>query len=206
MANGYAATLKDQVYEALFTDIIKGVYSPDMILTEKFFMEKYQVSRAPIREALLQLTGKKFLISIPRQGYKILQPDRDYMMELEKFRSVTEPAFLERYFSAIDQECLETLRMICAKYAACPEHDFMAHWKYNCEFHLKLFSMYKNVYAYESLENALYIQTVYFVQTKHDASMNLHLAVIDYIEKKDIAMAMKILRADIETLMASGSL
>ncbi|MDU2064354.1 MAG: GntR family transcriptional regulator [Sporomusaceae bacterium] len=206
MKNRLVTTLKDQVYEAMFTDIIKGVYSADMILTEKFFIEKYQVSRAPIREALLQLTSKKFLISIPRQGYRILQPDKSYMIELAKFRAVTEPAFLERYFSSIDTDCLETLRIICDKYAACPDHDFMAHWKYNCEFHLKLFSMYKNPYAYEALENALYLQTVYFVQTEHDATMDLHRAIVDYIEKRDVNTAMKILRADIETLTTSDSL
>ena len=69
-------TLKDQVYDALFSDIINGIYSTDTILTEKFLMEKYNVSRAPIREALSQLTGTLILSSIPRQGYKILQPSR----------------------------------------------------------------------------------------------------------------------------------
>ena len=33
-------TLKDQVYDALFSDIINGIYPADTILTEKYLMEK----------------------------------------------------------------------------------------------------------------------------------------------------------------------
>ncbi|OYP34620.1 GntR family transcriptional regulator, partial [Lachnotalea glycerini] len=34
-------SLKQQVHDALISDIIKGVYSGETILTEKFLMEKY---------------------------------------------------------------------------------------------------------------------------------------------------------------------
>jgi len=199
-------TLKDQVYENIFTDIMNGLYTPDMVLSEKFLMEKYQFSRAPIREALLQLTSKKFLESIPRQGYRITQPNKAYMTELGHFRSILESAFLQANITRIDAACLQELHQICKHYAECPEPDFMARWKYNCEFHLKLFSTYQNEYAYDTLENALYLQTIYFVQTKHQASMDLHLAVLDYIEKGDAVTAAKILQADIEALVAAGKI
>ena len=65
------ATLKGQVYDALFSDIINGTYPPDYVFTEKFLMEKYQVSRAPIREALISLVTQQVLESVPRQGYRI---------------------------------------------------------------------------------------------------------------------------------------
>ena len=67
---------------------------------------------------------------------------------------------------------------------------------------MKIFSMYENPFAYEALDNALNIQTIYFIQSKHYATMDLHLAVIDYIEKKDICMAAKLLQADIENLVS----
>lgn len=91
-------TLKNQVYDALFSDIISGVYPPGTILTEKFLIEKYNVSRAPIREALTQLTGTHILSSIPRQGYKILQPSRQQLLEIIKFRSALECSFLGNYY------------------------------------------------------------------------------------------------------------
>lgn len=93
------------------------------------------------------------------------------------------------------------MRTICADYINCPANDFTAHWHYNCQFHLKLFSIYGNHYAYKTLEDALNIQTIFFVQKKHYTTMDLHLALIDYLEKGDIATAVTILKADIESLL-----
>jgi len=194
-------TLKTQVYDALFSDIINGIYPADTILTEKFLMDKYHVSRAPIREALTQLIGNQILSSIPRQGYKIFQPSRQQLLEVIKFRSALESSFLESYSIYIDESWIKELRVICMEYANSSPNDFMDRWRINIQFHLKLFSIYGNHYAYKLLEDALNIQTIYFVQKKHYATMDLHLALVDYLEKGEIATAVTILKADIENLM-----
>lgn len=194
-------TLKNQVYEALFSDIINGIYPADTMLTEKFLMERYNVSRAPIREALTQLTGTHILSSVPRQGYKIIQPSGQQLMEIVKFRSALESSFLASYFTCIDEEKISELRTMCLNYINCADNDFIAHWHYNCQFHLKLFSIYGNDYAYKLLEDALNIQTIFFVQKKHYATMDLHLALVDYLEKGDRSTAVTILKADIENLL-----
>ncbi|MBP2636717.1 MAG: GntR family transcriptional regulator [Firmicutes bacterium] len=201
MGKKNTATLKNQVYDALFTDIISGVYPADTILTEKFLMEKYNVSRAPIREALTQLTGTYILSSIPRQGYKILRPSKQQLLEVVKFRSALECSFLESYGDYIDESQIKELRSICTDYVNCPLNDFMSHWHYNCQFHLKLFSIYGNHYAYKLLEDALNIQTIFFVQKKYSATMDLHLALVDYLEKGEIPTALTLLKADIENLL-----
>lgn len=197
-------TLKNQVYDSLLSDIISGAYPANTILTEKFLMEKYSVSRAPIREALTQLTGIHILSSIPRQGYKIIQPSEQQIFEITKFRSALEVAFLESHHIYINEFWVKELRNIFADYANCPDNDFMAHWHYNCQFHLKLFSIYGNHYAYRLLEDALNIQTIFFVQKKHYGTIDLHMALIDYLEKGEIATATSILRADIENLLLPG--
>ncbi|MDR3367523.1 GntR family transcriptional regulator [Rhodoferax sp.] len=194
-------TLKDHVYDSLFFDVINGIYSPDAILTEKSLMEKYNVSRAPIREALTNLTAAHILASIPRQGYKIFQPSQQQLLEVIKFRSVLESSFLEIYCKNIDASWIGELRNICDSYNSSPANDFMSHWRYNCEFHLKLFSVYGNDYAYKLLEDALNIQTIFFIQKKHFATMDLHLALVDYLEKGEVTAAVAILKADIENLL-----
>lgn len=196
-----ATTLKNQVYHSLLSDIINGIYSAGTVLTEKFLMEKYGVSRAPIREALTQLTGTYLLSSIPRQGYKILQPSKQQLLEVVKFRSALECSFLGEHASYINDLWIQELRSICQKYSDCQDEDFMSHWHFNCQFHLKLFSIYGNSYAYKLLEDALNIQTIFFVQKKHSATMDLHLALVDYLEKGEITTAVSILKADIEHLL-----
>jgi DNA-binding GntR family transcriptional regulator len=194
-------TLKNQVSDALFSDIVNGVYSTDIILTEKFLMDKYKVSRAPVREALSHLIGLHVLTSIPRQGYKILQLSAQQLFEIIKFRSALESSFLESYYVYIDDSWIKELMSVNMDFVNCPENDLMARWRCNCQFHLKLFSIYGNAYAYKLLEDALNFQTIYFVQNKHSASADLHLALIDYLKKGEITTALTILKADIEYLM-----
>lgn len=198
-------TLKKQVYDALLADITAGVYSLDAVLTEKSLMEKYGISRAPIREALMQMTGTHLLNSIPRQGYKIARLSESQLQEIVKFRSALECSFLESHSHAVDEDAIRGLREACESYNNSSSDDFMSHWHYNCEFHLKLFSTYRNQYAYKLLEEALNMQTIYFVQKKHFATMDLHLSLVDYLEKGEIKPAVTILKADIENLLYPNS-
>lgn len=196
-----ANTLKNQVYDALFSDIVNGVYSADTILTEKFLMEKYNVSRAPIREALSQLIGINILTSIPRQGYKLPKLTGQQQFEIIKFRSALESSFLESNYVNIDETRINELIQVNMDFVNCAENDFMSRWRYNCQFHLKLFSIVGNQYAYKLLEDALNLQTIFFVQNKHFASADLHFALIDYLKKGELTTALSILKADVEYLM-----
>lgn len=203
MANKQADSLKRQVYDSLFSDIIKGIYPADFIFTEKFLMEKYQVSRAPIREALMQFTGNHILVSIPRQGYKIVQPSEGRLFEIVKFRSALECSFLENYNCYIKESDITALRELCRHYEELPAQKFLDRWSYNCDFHVKLFTLYGNQYAQDILRNTLNIQTIFYAlkMKTHAFTIDLHLAMIDYLEKGDISMASNLLRADIESLL-----
>lgn len=194
-------TLKSKIYEALFSDIINGKYPPDTILTEKFLMDKYQVSRAPIREALTQLTITSVLSSIPRQGYKIYEPDSAELLEICKFRAAIESSFLQNYRSYISKKDIEELRAICHEQSSGSATDFIPHWHSNCKFHLHLFSCYQNDYARKLLKESLQIQTIFFTHQKTAIKQDLHLALLDYIEKDDLTTAATILKADIENIL-----
>ena len=43
-------SIKDQIYNKIFAGIMNNEFSFDEFLTEKSLMEKYQVSRAPVRQ------------------------------------------------------------------------------------------------------------------------------------------------------------
>ena len=47
------ATIKSRLYNAIWNDIIDGVYDWNYVFNEKSLVEKYQVSKSPIRDALL---------------------------------------------------------------------------------------------------------------------------------------------------------
>ena len=65
-------SLKEQVYTKIFNDLVVERFPLDEFLTEKQFMELYGVSKAPVREALIELCNEGILRSIPRLGYQII--------------------------------------------------------------------------------------------------------------------------------------
>lgn len=64
-------TLSAQVHDAILEMIIdSGSDSDNMLLTERELVERFGVSKAPVREALLRLCTEEVLSSIPRCGYR----------------------------------------------------------------------------------------------------------------------------------------
>ena len=62
-------TLKERVYRGIYEAVTNGEYRPNDILTENQMIEKFGVSKSPVREALVELCKDGVLINIPRMGY-----------------------------------------------------------------------------------------------------------------------------------------
>ena len=152
-------SIKDQIYNKIFAGIMNNKFSFDEFLTEKSLMEKYQVSRAPVREALMQLRSDRIIASTPRHGYRIRKPAQEELRDIINFRTVMECSFLERYHDMVTKDRIRELRTLCQEYENGGEsRSFMEYWKLNREFHETLFMTYKNEvalhYLLESIDPA----------------------------------------------------
>ena len=63
------------IYGLLLDRIINLEYQPGELLNEKKLIDELEVSRTPIREALLKLAEKGFVIMVPRVGTYVSQVD-----------------------------------------------------------------------------------------------------------------------------------
>ena len=61
-------TLKERVYRGIYEAVTNGEYRPNDILTENQMIEKFGVSKSPVREALVELCKDGVLINIPAYG------------------------------------------------------------------------------------------------------------------------------------------
>ena len=68
-----AGSLKKTVYNELMGDIVKGELRANDIVTENSLIQRFSVSKAPVREALIELCKDGFLRSLPRYGYQVVQ-------------------------------------------------------------------------------------------------------------------------------------
>lgn len=202
MEKKYENTIRNQIYNAILSSIINNEFHLNDYLTEKALMEKYNVSRAPIREALIQLCSDQFIVSIPRHGYRIRKPDQDELRNIVAFRAALECTFLDLYSHMITPECIKELRELCYEYSNMEDKNFINYWKSNREFHSRLFSCYGNAFAQKTLLEAIDRQTIYFIEIMKNyyLAADLHFAMLDYIEKGYIYTAKTLLQADIEKI------
>lgn len=123
-------------------------------------MEKFSVSRAPVREALIELCNEKVLYSIPYYGYKITPVTDTDVANVKAYRSVVECGFMQEYWRKLTPDAIERLSaMIKEDMAQKEAGDAITNWNDNLRFHLAFFEIYGNQYAYNNLRSAMSMQT-----------------------------------------------
>jgi DNA-binding GntR family transcriptional regulator len=87
--------LTDRIYETVKRDILECRLQPDEILVEAALADRFQVSRAPAREALQRLTRTGLLRVVPRLGYIVTGISVRDFDEIFATRLVLEPLAVE---------------------------------------------------------------------------------------------------------------
>lgn len=157
--------LRDKVFRGVKEEIIKGNYSPNDIINEGALIEKYGVSKSPVRDALIELCNDGTLINIPRLGYRVVDYSKDYYDKIVDFRLLVEANMLEKYWDRLTSDDIDELEALHVEQTNLENRDSMEiYWKSNQEFHLKLASFYHDEFFYEVLERALNKQMIAFSQ------------------------------------------
>lgn len=75
-------TLKDHVYNYIAKEIINGELKPNEKINENEIVKKMNISRTPVREALIQLASEGLLENVPRKGFVLSRVDENTAKEL----------------------------------------------------------------------------------------------------------------------------
>jgi DNA-binding GntR family transcriptional regulator len=86
-----AATLREQVFEVVLNQLKNGAFSPGERITEERLAKRHQVSRTPIREALVQLTKLGVLHARRGGGYIVPSPNIEQIRHIVAVRALLEP-------------------------------------------------------------------------------------------------------------------
>ena len=201
------SSLKEQVYQSILDGIISDEYKSEEIITEKALIEKYNVSKSPIREALIALCNEGVIRNIPRCGYEVIRITRENVKEILKFRSILEKGCMQQYYDTLTDEQIEQLMQYnipCCDATA--SDDMWTHWDYNEKFHLKLISYANNSYAYQALKQSMDILKRAYAQFYWDKwnttivsiDMRSHAKLIESLKNKDIEQAKRYLDLDLQ--------
>jgi len=82
--------LGEETYERIKAAIRDGTFPPGSRLTEADLVERFRVSRTPVRQALARLDTEGLLSHEPRHGIVVTRPDHQQVVELYAMREVLE--------------------------------------------------------------------------------------------------------------------
>ena len=199
-------TLKEQIYQSVFESIICGEYKPNDILSEKSLVEKFQVSKSPVREALIELCNENILRSIPRYGYEVIRITDREVEEICQYRLLLEVSALDHNWQMLTNTHADTLQqMLMRNYGTDMPYDVLEHWDYNCRFHLQLVSCFNNEYLYRNLKAAMQVLARAYAQFYWDkwhqthffSSAGYHKKLVECIRTNDKRLALLYLERDI---------
>lgn len=129
--------LRGQIADRLRDDILTGRIAEGERLSEPQLVRRFRVSRAPIREALVQLTQEGLLVAKTNCGVTVAPAASDAIQELIlPIRRTIETYALKLFFEDINDRdfhlwdgILDRLKQACQQrdWASCAEQDLAFH-------------------------------------------------------------------------------
>ncbi|MDD2574176.1 MAG: GntR family transcriptional regulator [Firmicutes bacterium] len=200
-------TLKQQIYSSIFQEIIEGKYLPGDIMSENALVEKFNVSKSPVREALIELCNEQVLRCIPRYGYEVVSLTESDVKNIQEFRQILECSCLEKNWSYFTPEQIAKIEHLAHHSPDDKELNAISQWESNAAFHLALASCYNNKYIYEALKKSINILTRAFAQFYWDKwrkarlpyyDNTQHKLIVKYIKADDKEKALSYLYKDLD--------
>lgn len=132
-----ALNQKQEIVDQLRMEIITGQIQEGMPLREVNLAERFQVSRAPIREALKQLAHEGMVESKPNCGVRVAPSSSDSMQELViPLRQTVESFALKSIFADLDEsDFAEWDSILDEMKIACKAHDYVQLAELDIKFH-----------------------------------------------------------------------
>lgn len=208
-------TIKEQIYSQLYDDIIEGEFNREMFITEGQLVERYSVSKAPVREALVELCNERVLKSIPRLGYQIVPVTDKDIRDMTEMRLILEMTAYKELPNIFTPEMLSQITRLNQEWrqeAERGEINLHSRWKHNALFHTTLASFFGNelltdtVRKLISTEFRAYAQMLSTPEERtaffNDTSDKPHLEIEKALSERAFETARKLLMKDILLLQS----
>jgi len=191
--------LRDSIYARLREEILGCRMAPGEELREQELALRFEVSKQPVREALLRLEQERLITVLPRQGYRVKPVSISDARDIFRFREVIEPACAaDAAQSATDAQLqgLDEFRTFDATTA-----EFI---QYNRTFHVAVAMcsphrrMREEVANLVSQADRLVLVSIGFAPNRDTNRLIAeHAAIIDALQARDGRQAARLLRAHI---------
>nr|WP_321458776.1 GntR family transcriptional regulator [uncultured Vibrio sp.] len=199
-------TKSETLTESLIEAIVNGDVIPGSKISEPELARKYQVSRGPLREALMRLEGLGLIERIPHVGARVITFSPEKLIELYSVREALEGMAARLAARHITQEELLSLEMLLSthsKHIDQVEGSSYFHQHGDFDFHYRIIQASRNSKLITLLCDELYhLLRMYRYQSPRSQSrpneaLNEHKYILEAIRNRDEELAEMLMRRHI---------
>jgi len=194
-------TIREQIADRIRADVLSGRLSEGTSLREQTLARQYGVSRAPIRDALLQLTQEGLLVAKPNCGVKVGSPSGEEIQPLVvDLRRKIEVFALRKVFRKLTEADIDWLDETVERlHVACQKQDLGEIVRQDMALHRHILEATGNA---DLLAMWLPIVSRMFLHySRHRNMMDSHrehAAIVNAIRRRDRKAAIEALTANIQ--------
>lgn len=203
-----AQSLKSQIYDKILKKIIDNEFPLNDLLVESHLTRMFNVSKAPVREALIELCSAGVLRNIPRAGYQIVRISESDIRNALQFRLLLEVEGLKLAFAQITDDDIISIRALAeesdkVRIMGLETDSVSEKMELNAKFHIALSKLSRNSFITKSLGETLNLLWRGLVQIMiHEnrtpvPDTTYHSAIVRALEVRNLENAIKSLRNDI---------
>ena len=203
--------LRDVVFNTLRKAILRGNLEPGERLREIHLADKLGVSRTPIREAIRKLELEGLVVMIPRKGAVVAEITEKSLRDVLEVRRALEALAVRLACEKILDAEVEELKVAAERFEEALETgDVTAFAEADVRFHDIIYRATDNqrlIQLLYNLREQMYRYRVEYLKREdaHETLLEEHQAIIETIEKRDVAKAVAAVRTHIDNQVVAVS-
>jgi DNA-binding GntR family transcriptional regulator len=139
------ASLRDRISESLSAAIISGELAPGTLVSVPTLAAQFAVSATPVREAMLDLEQRGFVVSVRNKGFRVTEVSEQDLREIVEMRQLLEAPTLRLLAGDFPLETLPRWRALAEQITArAVSANLTGFIELDRDFHLGLLGLYGN--------------------------------------------------------------
>jgi len=188
--------LADEVYKQLFESIANGDIGPDDRLVQEKLATELDISRTPVREALLRLEQEGVLVTAKRGGFKLHRMTESEVRQLYQARAAIEGQAARILASKNNRSVNQQIRQAILQQEKNVEPTVKSYFDANRNIHRTFGELISNQYLLDMFDNIWNRAVSYQLFSTIDnidlsQSLGDHMVLLDAIETGDKTVALE---------------
>ena len=190
--------MRDRIRDEMVTRILDARYPPGMHLKELELAKEFNVSQAPVREALRELEILGLVVSERYKGTRVRNPDKQELSEAYELRAILEERAAQLAIPCDKSDIATLLGILDTMRVAARKNDYASYTAATVIFHRQIIVMSRNTIFLKTWESMLWeVRARIAVQLlEYDLApfLDTHTQVIDALKNNDGYLAGAMLR------------